>query len=155
MYFDALAKQYKFKLSTPVKDLPPEVMDVILYGTKGEKLKLTYERENGKGTLMQAFEGICNNLERRYQETQSDAARRDLEECMSDRPCPDCGGRRLRKEALAVTVGGIDIDTFCRKSVTDALDFVEHLELSEQKMRIAARILKEIKSRLGLSLIHI
>ena len=149
MYFDALAKQYKFKLSTPVKDLPPEVMDVILYGTKGEKLKLTYERENGKGTLMQAFEGICNNLERRYQETQSDAARRDLEECMSDRPCPDCGGRRLRKEALAVTVGGIDIDTFCRKSVTDALDFVEHLELSEQKMRIAARILKEIKSRLG------
>ena len=149
MYFDALAKQYKFKLSTPVKDLPPEVMDVILYGTKGEKLKLTYERENGKGTLMQAFEGICNNLERRYQETQSDAARRDLEECMSDRPCPDCGGRRLRKEALAVTVGGIDIDTFCRKSVTEALDFVEHLELSEQKMRIAARILKEIKSRLG------
>ena len=149
MYFDSLAKQYKFKLSTPVKDLPPEVMDVILYGTKGEKLKLTYERENGKGTLMQAFEGICNNLERRYQETQSDAARRDLEECMSDRPCPDCGGRRLRKEALAVTVGGIDIDTFCRKSVTDALDFVEHLELSEQKMRIAARILKEIKSRLG------
>ena len=149
MYFDALAKQYKFKLSTPVKDLPPEVMDVILYGTKGEKLKLTYERENGKGTLMQAFEGICNNLERRYQETQSDAARRDLEECMSDRPCPDCGGRRLRKEALAVTVGGIDIDTFCRKSVTDALNFVEHLELSEQKMRIAARILKEIKSRLG------
>ena len=149
MYFDALAKQYKFKLSTPVKDLPPQVLDVILYGTKGEKLKLTYERENGKGTLMQAFEGICNNLERRYQETQSDAARRDLEEYMSDRPCPDCGGRRLRKEALAVTVGGINIDAFCHKSVTAALDFVEHLELSEQKMRIADRILREIKSRLG------
>ncbi len=149
MYFEALAKQYHFKLSTPVKDFPPEVLDIILYGTKGEKLKLTYERENGKGTLMQPFEGVCNNLERRYKETQSDAARRDLEECMSDRPCPDCGGRRLRKEALAVTVGGIDIDTFCRKSVTDALDFVEHLELSEQKMRIAQRILKEIKSRLG------
>ena len=149
MYFDALAKQYKFKLTTPVKDLPPEVLDVILYGTRGEKLKLTYERENGKGTLLQPFEGICNNLERRYKETQSDAARRDLEECMSDRPCPDCGGRRLRKEALAVTVGGIDIDTFCHKSVTDALDFVEHLELSTQKMRIADRILREIKSRLG------
>ena len=149
MYFDALAKQYKFKLSTPVKDLPPQVLDVILYGTKGEKLKLTYERENGKGTLMQAFEGICNNLERRYQETQSDADRRDLEEYMSDRPCPDCGGRRLRKEALAVTVGGINIDAFCHKSVTAALDFVEHLELSEQKMRIADRILREIKSRLG------
>ena len=80
-------------------------MDVILYGTKGEKLKLTYDRENGKGTLMQAFEGVVNNLERRYRETQSDAMRRDLEECMAERPCPDCGGKRLRKEALAVTVG--------------------------------------------------
>ena len=149
MYFEALAKQYHFKLTTPVADLPPEVLDLILYGTKGEKLSLTYERANGKGTLEQAFEGICNNLERRYKETQSDASRRELEECMSDRPCPDCGGKRLRKEALAVTVGGINIDAFCRKSVTEALDFVEHLELSEQKMRIAERILREIKSRLG------
>ena len=149
MYFDALAKQYKFKLTTPVKELPPEVLDVILYGTKGEKLKLTYQRENGKGTLMQAFEGICNNLERRYRETQSDASRRELEDCMSERPCPDCGGKRLRKEALAVTVGGINIDEFCRKSVNDALDFIEHLELSPQKMLIADRILKEIRSRLG------
>lgn len=149
MYFEALAKQYKFKLSTPMKNLSPEVMDIILYGTKGEKLKLTYERENGKGTLMQAFEGICNNLERRYRETQSDAARRDLEDCMSERPCPDCGGKRLRKEALAVTVGEINIDDFCQKSVNDALDFIEHLELSAQKLRIAERILKEIKSRLG------
>ncbi len=149
MYFEALAKQYHFKLTTPVADLPPEVLDLILYGTKGEKLSLTYERANGKGTLEQAFEGICNNLERRYKETQSDASRRELEECMSDCPCPDCGGKRLRKEALAVTVGGINIDTFCRKSVTEALDFVEHLELSEQKMRIAERILREIKSRLG------
>ena len=87
-------------------------MDVILYGTKGEKLKLTYDRENGKGTLMQAFEGVVNNLERRYRETQSDAMRRDLEECMAERPCPDCGGKRLRKEALAVTVGGISIDAW-------------------------------------------
>ena len=149
MYFDALAKQYKFKLTTPVKELPPEVLDVILYGTRGEKLKLTYQRENGKGTLMQAFEGICNNLERRYRETQSDASRRELEDCMSERPCPDCGGKRLRKEALAVTVGGINIDEFCRKSVNDALDFIEHLELSPQKMLIADRILKEIRSRLG------
>ena len=149
MYFEALAKQYKFKLTTPVKDLPPEVMDVILYGTKGEKLKLTYERENGQGTLMQAFEGVVNNLERRYRETQSDAMRRDLEDCMSQRPCPDCGGKRLRKEALAVTVGGINIDDFCRKSVTEALAFIDGLTLSEQKMRIAERILKEIKSRLG------
>ena len=149
MYFEALSKKYNFKLNTPVKDLPPEIMDIILYGTKGEKLKLTYERENGHGTLMQPFEGIINNLERRYKETQSDAMRRDLEDCMSERPCPDCGGKRLRKEALAVTVGGINIDTFCRKSVTESLDFVDHLELSEQKMLIADRILKEIKNRLG------
>ena len=149
MYFDALSKKYGFKLTTPVKDLPEEVMDVILYGTKGEKLKLTYDRANGHGTLMQPFEGIINNLERRYKETQSDAMRRDLEDCMGERPCPDCGGKRLRKEALAVTVGGLNIDTFCRKSVTDALDFIDHLELSEQKMLIADRILKEIKNRLG------
>ena len=149
MYFEALAKQYKFKLTTPVKDLPPEVLDIILHGTKGEKIKLTYERENGQGTLMQAFEGVVNNLERRYRETQSDAMRRDLEDCMSQRPCPDCGGKRLRKEALAVTVGGINIDDFCHKSVTEALAFVDGLTLSEQKMRIAERILKEIRSRLG------
>ena len=149
MYFEALAKKYGFKLTTPVKDLPPEVLDVILYGTKGEKLKLTYDRANGQGTLMQAFEGVVNNLERRYRETQSDAMRRELEECMSERPCPDCGGRRLRKEALAVTVGDMDIDTFCHKSVTQALDFIDHLELSPQKMLIAERILKEIKNRLG------
>ena len=149
MYFEALAKQYGFKLTTPVKDLPPEVLDVILYGTKGEKLKLTYDRAQGQGTLYQAFEGVVNNLERRYRETQSDAMRRELEDCMSERPCPDCGGKRLRKEALAVTVGGISIHDFCQMSVTQALDFVGGLELSPQKMRIAERILKEIKGRLG------
>ncbi|MCI5562815.1 MAG: excinuclease ABC subunit UvrA [Intestinimonas massiliensis] len=149
MYFEALAQKYKFKLNTPVKDLPPEVLDVILYGTKGEKLKLTYDRANGQGTLYQAFEGVVNNLERRYRETQSDGMRRELEECMTERPCPDCGGKRLRKEALAVTVGGISIYAFCQKPVTEALAFVDALELSAQKMLIAARILKEIKSRLG------
>ena len=149
MYFDALAKKYRFKLDTPVKDLSPEVMDVILYGTRGEELTLHYDQPRGKGTLHQAFEGICNNLERRYKETQSDAMRRELEDCMSECPCPACQGRRLRKESLAVTVGGLDIDAFCRKSVTQALDFVDHLELTEAQMRIAERILKEIKSRLG------
>ena len=149
MYFDALAKKYHFKLTTPVKDLPADVLDIILYGTKGEKLKLTYERADGQGTLMQPFEGIANNIERRYRETQSDGSRRELEECMSECPCPDCGGRRLRRESLAVTVGGLNIDEFCHKSVTEALDFIENLELSEQKMLIAERILKEIKSRLG------
>ncbi len=149
MYFEALAQKYKFKLTTPVKDLPAEVIDVILYGTKGEKLKLTYDRERGQGTLHQAFEGICNNLERRYKETQSDAMRRDLEECMSESPCPDCGGRRLKQESLAVTVGESNIDAFTRSSVVQALDFLDTLELSEQKMRIAERILKEIRERLG------
>lgn len=149
MYFEALAQKYKFKLNTPVKDLSAEVVDILLYGTKGEKLKLTYDRERGQGTLYQAFEGICNNIERRYRETQSDAMRRELEDCMSERPCPDCGGKRLRRESLAVTVGDINIDHFCHMSVTDALSFVEKLELSPQKMLIAERILKEIKARLG------
>ncbi|MCQ4866318.1 excinuclease ABC subunit UvrA [Pseudoflavonifractor phocaeensis] len=149
MYFEALAQKYKFKLNTPVKDLSAEVVDILLYGTKGEKLKLTYDRERGQGTLYQAFEGICNNIERRYRETQSDAMRRELEDCMSERPCPDCGGKRLRRESLAVTVGDINIDHFCHMSVTDALAFVEKLELSPQKMLIAERILKEIKARLG------
>ncbi len=149
MYFDALAKKYKFKLTTPVKDLSPEILDVILYGTKGEKLTLHYDQPRGKGTLYQPFEGIIPNLERRYRETQSDSVKKELEECMSQCPCPTCQGRRLKKESLAVTVGGLDIDSYCRKSVTDALDFMEHLELDQTRTRIAAQILKEIRSRLG------
>lgn len=149
MYFDALAKKFHFKLTTPIKDLPPEILNIILYGTNGEKLKLTYERTNGQGTLMQPFEGIANNIERRYRETQSEGSRRELEECMSECPCPDCSGRRLRRESLAVTVGGLNIDEFCRKSVADALAFIHALELPPQKMMIAAQILKEIKARLG------
>ncbi len=149
MYFDALSKKYKFKLNTPVKDLPQEVMDVILYGTGGEKLTLHYDQPRGKGTLYQPFEGIVNNLERRYRETQSDAMKRELEECMSQCPCPTCQGRRLKKESLAVTVGGLDIDSCCRKSVTEALDFMERLVLNETQTMIASQILKEIKNRLG------
>ncbi len=148
MYFEALAKKYHFKLTTPVKDLPEEVIDIILYGTKGEKLKLTYDRANGQGTLMQPFEGICNNLERRYRETQSDGMRRELEECMSEKPCPDCHGKRLRRESLAVTVGDMDIDGYCHYSVNEALAFTENLKLSEQKTLIAGQIVKEIKTRL-------
>ena len=149
MYFDALSKKYKFKLNTPVKDLPQEVMDVILYGTGGEKLTLHYDQPRGKGTLYQPFEGIVNNLERRYRETQSDAMKRELEECMSQCSCPTCQGRRLKKESLAVTVGGLDIDSCCRKSVTETLDFMEHLTLNETQTMIASQILKEIKNRLG------
>ena len=149
MYFEALSLKYKFSLDTPVKDLPKEVMDVILYGTNGEKLTLHYDQPRGKGTLYQPFEGIVNNLERRYHETQSDSVKKELEECMSQCPCPTCHGRRLKKESLAVTVGGLDIDAFCRKSVTEALDFVEHLVLNETQTMIANQILKEIKNRLG------
>ena len=149
MYFDALSKKYKFKLNTPVKELPAEVLDIILYGTKGEKLTLHYDQPRGQGTLYQPFEGIVNNLERRYRETQSDAVKRELEECMSQCPCPTCQGRRLKKESLAVTVGGLDIDTYCHKSVNDALDFMDHLELNPTQTMIAAQILKEIKNRLG------
>ena len=149
MYFDALAKKYKFKLNTPIKDLSPQVLDIILHGTNGEKLTLHYDQPRGKGTLYQPFEGIVNNLERRYRETQSDSIKRELEECMSQCPCPVCQGRRLKRESLAVTVGGLDIDSFCRKSVTDALDFTQHLELNETQTMIAAQILKEIRNRLG------
>ena len=149
MYFDALAKKYKFKLNAPVKDLPPEVINVILYGTNGDKLTLHYDQPRGQGVLYQPFEGIVNNLERRYRETQSDAVKRELEECMSECPCPTCKGRRLKAESLAVTVGGLDIDAYCQKSVTEALDFISKLELSETQMMIAEQILKEIRSRLG------
>ena len=149
MYFDALAKKYKFKLNTPIKDLPQEIMDVILHGTNGEKLTIHYDQPRGKGTLYQPFEGIINNLERRYRETQSDAMKRELEECMSQCPCPTCQGRRLKKESLAVTVGGLDIDSYCRKSVTEALDFMEKLVLNETQTMIASQILKEIRNRLG------
>ena len=149
MYFDALSKKYKFKLNTPIKDLPKEILDVILYGTGGEKLTLHYDQPRGQGTLYQPFEGIVNNLERRYRETQSDSVKRELEECMSQCPCPTCRGRRLKRESLAVTVGGLDIDSYCRKSVSDALAFMEHLELDPTQTMIAAQILKEIKNRLG------
>ncbi|MFG6350044.1 MAG: excinuclease ABC subunit UvrA, partial [Oscillospiraceae bacterium] len=149
MYFDALAKKYKFKLTDPVEKLSKEVVDVILYGTKGEKLTLNYDQPRGKGTLYQPFEGIVNNLERRYRETQSDAMKREIEECMSECPCPECQGRRLKREALAVTVGGSSIHTFCEKPVDEALAFLDTVTLTETQAMIADQILKEIRSRLG------
>ena len=149
MYFDALSKKYGFKLTTPWQELPEAVRDIILYGTGGENLELHYDQPRGKGVLQQPFEGICNNVERRYRETQSDASRKELEELMGECPCPECKGRRLKKESLAVTVGDLDIFSFTEMSVTDELAWCEKLELTEQQMRIAARILKEIKSRLG------
>ena len=149
MYFDALAKKYKFKLSDPVEKLSAEVMDIILYGTKGEKLTLNYDQPRGKGTLYQPFEGIVNNLERRYRETQSDAMKREIEECMSECPCPECQGKRLKREALAVTVGGSSIHQFCQKPVDEALAFLDTITLTDTQAMIADQILKEIRSRLG------
>ena len=149
MYFDALSKKYKFSLTDPWDSLSGEAKDIILYGTKGETLELHYDQPRGKGVLKQAFEGICNNIERRYKETQSDASRKELEELMSECPCPDCQGRRLRKESLAVTVGEKNIYEFTTLSVEDALAWMDGLTLTEQQMLIADRILKEIRSRLG------
>ena len=149
MYFDALAKKYRFKLTDPVEKLSDEVLDVILYGTKGEKLTLNYDQPRGKGTLYQPFEGIVNNLERRYRETQSDAMKREIEECMSECPCPECQGRRLKREALAVTVGGSSIHQFCEKPVDEALAFLDTITLTDTQAMIADQILKEIRSRLG------
>ncbi|MDE7004694.1 MAG: excinuclease ABC subunit UvrA [Oscillospiraceae bacterium] len=149
MYFDALAKKYKFKLTDPVEKLSDEVLDVILYGTKGDKLTLNYDQPRGKGTLYQPFEGIINNLERRYRETQSDAMKREIEECMSECPCPECRGRRLKREALAVTVGGSSIHQFCEKPVDEALAFLDTVTLTDTQAMIADQILKEIRARLG------
>ncbi len=149
MYFDALAKKYRFKLTDPVEKLSDEVLDVILYGTKGEKLTLSYDQPRGKGTLYQPFEGIVNNLERRYRETQSDAMKREIEECMSECPCPECQGRRLKREALAVTVGESSIHSFCERPVDEALAFLDTITLSDTQAMIADQILKEIRARLG------
>ena len=148
MYFEALAQKYHFSLTVPVQDLPREAMDVILYGTKGEKLRMSYNRGNGMGVLEQPFEGILNNISRRYRETQSDAARKELEECMASAPCPACGGERLSEIARAVTVGGMGIMDFCRLSIRDELKFMEELKLEGNMAVVAEQIVKEIKSRL-------
>ncbi len=149
MYFDALAKKYRFKLTTPWRELSSKAREIILYGTGGEKLELIYDQPRGKGVLHQAFEGICNNLERRYRETQSDASRKELEENMSECPCPVCKGKRLKMESLAVTVGGSSIYDFTTLPVSEALRFVDGLTLTKTQHLIADLILKEIRSRLG------
>ena len=148
MYFEALAKKYHFSLTVPIRELPQEALDVILYGTKGENLTIYYERANGRGTLERPFEGIVNNVERRLQETQSDAMRKELESCMSERPCPKCRGKRLTDVSLAVTVGGMSIMDFCAMPVSEELEFMNHLTLTGNMAVIAEQILREIRSRL-------
>jgi len=148
MYFEALAQKYHFSLNVPIAELSPEALDVILYGTKGEKLRMTYNRGNGMGVLEQPFEGILNNISRRYRETQSDAARKELEECMSTAPCPHCHGARLSEIARAVTVSGLGIMDFCGMSVEKGLEFMQTLHLDGNMAVVAEQIIREICSRL-------
>ena len=148
MYFEALAQKYRFSLNTPVGELSKEAMDIVLYGTGEEKLRMTYNRGNGMGVLEQPFEGILNNVARRYRETQSDAARKELEECMSTAPCPHCHGERLSEIARAVTVGGIGIMQFCEMSINKELDFIRNLRLDGNMAIVASQIIREIASRL-------
>ena len=148
MYMEGIANKYDFTLDTPFKDIPADGADAIMYGTKGEKLKLTRRNEYGTGSYMIAFEGICNNIERRYKETTSDWSRAELEQCMSTVKCPECHGARLRKESLCVTVGGINIDEFANKSIVKAIEFLDSLTLTDREQMIAKLIVKEIKDRL-------
>ena len=149
MYYDALAKKYGFSLSTPWQELSKDAKDVILNGTGGEKLELTYDRGNGHGVLKQPWEGILPNVSRRFAETQSEWAKKELEECMASKPCPHCKGQRLSDVSRAVTVGGMAIWQFCELNVNQALDFINGLQLDGAQAQIADQILKEIKARLG------
>ncbi|MDY5935165.1 MAG: excinuclease ABC subunit UvrA, partial [Oscillospiraceae bacterium] len=148
MYYEALAREYGFSLDVPYRDLPKEAKKVIMYGTDGKKIKMERKSVYGEGTYMKDFEGIINNVERRYAETTSEYSRAEIEQLMTAEVCPECKGARLKKESLFVTVGGINIHEFCSKSIKDALLFIDELELSERDMMIADAIIKEIKSRM-------
>lgn len=148
MYYDALGKRFGFTMDTPLCDFSEDALDALLYGTRGEPLELSVKRFSGS-TMSQPFEGIINNLERRYHETNSDYMRAEIEDCMSEILCPDCHGHRLKKEILAVTVGGLNIAQYCELSVTKALDFMRNLELTEMQHKIGDRVIKEILDRLG------
>ena len=150
MFFEALSEKYGFSLDTPLCDLPREALDVVLYGTKGEPLKIHYTRPNGDShTFTAPFEGVIPTTERRAAETQSDATKAYYESLMTQTPCPDCHGRRLRPEILAVTVGGKSIADVSDLSVRDARTFFAGLSFGEKDTMIAAPILKEISARLG------
>ena len=148
MYYEALAKEYGFSLDVPYKDLPEKAKKVIMYGTDGKKIKMQRKSVYGEGTYMKDFEGIINNIERRYAETTSEYSRGEIEQLMTAVDCPECGGARLKKESLFVTVGGINIHEFCCKSIKEALVFLDDLKLSKRDMMIADAIIKEIKSRM-------
>lgn len=149
MYYEALSKKYKFSLDTPIKDLSPEIINIILYGSNGEKFKMVRESENIKFSYNTAFEGVINNLERRYRESQSNFVKEEIESYMSAIPCDSCKGDRLNPESLAVKVGEVNISELCNNSIVKILDFVDNLFLTEKEQFITKEILKEIKERLG------
>ena len=148
MYYNALGKKHGFTLDTPIEEFSDAAMHELLYGTGDETLELSVSRVSG-GVMRQPFEGIVTNLERRYKETSSDYARSEIEECMSEIPCPACHGRRLRPEVLAVTIGGLNIAEFSEKSVVKAMEFLHTLRLTEMQHKIGDRVIKEIMDRLG------
>lgn len=148
MYYSALAEKYGFTLDTPFNKISPEGQKAIFYGTDGERIKIIRQNEYGSGTYMAEFEGIVNNLERRYRETTSDWSRKEIEQYMTESPCPDCKGARLKPGPLAVTVGGKNIKELTDMSIADELSFIENLQLNEKEQIIGKQIIKEIRSRL-------
>ncbi len=149
MYLDALAKHYGFSVDTPVEELSEDIIQKVLYGTNGEKIKVEYQKEFGSGSFLSAFEGVITSMERRYHETKSDSMKEYYESFMSHTPCPDCGGKRLKKESLAVTVGGRNIHDVTNLSINGCHDFVKKLTLNNRESIIGEQIIKEIKARLG------
>ena len=150
MYLAALAKHYDFDINTPVGKLPKKIMDIILYGTGNEKIKVSYDRgTNGSGTFYAPFEGVITSMERRYRETSSEGMKRYYEEFMAEIPCYECNGDRLKKESLAVTVGGKNIAEVTKMPIKDCIEFFSSLKLTEKETLISEQILKEIKARLG------
>ena len=148
MYYRAIAERFNFDINTPWKDIPKAAQNAVLYGTKGEKIKLVRNTDFGGGTYYSEFEGVVNNLERRYKNTTSDYSRNEIESLMTESPCEVCGGKRLKPEFLAVTVGGKNIIEFCDMSIDDELEFINSLSFGQRDGMIAKPILKEIRERL-------
>lgn len=148
MYYQSLSEHYHFSLDTPVKELPKQVMDILLYGTKGEKIKMVRDTQDIKSTYYTEFEGVANNLERRFRETSSNWMREEITTWMNAVDCPQCHGDRLKKENLSVLIGGMNISQLCRLSVTAMLDFFDQLQLTEKEQQISHQVIKEIRSRL-------
>lgn len=149
MYYSALAEEYGFSLDTPIKDLSEEQLNALLYGTNGKKIKMTRVNAYGSGTYLTEFEGVINNLQRRYNETTSEYSRAEITKVMDECNCPECNGKRLNKSALAVTIGGKNIIEFTELSISKAIEFIDSLELTEKQHMIADMIIKEIRQRLS------